>query len=113
MDVTPIASQKRAKSLNLEEFEDYATAYVSNKLNDMKVDGWIDTGEEYTQSESIDPEDVEEGLEDAPSCVQFCGSQITKAGKGRDVFMYAYTLYKLKKNGVVSINDMKWMNKKK
>ena len=61
------------------------------------------------KSRSIDPEDVEEGL-GMPSCVQFCGSQITKEGKGRDAFMY-YTLYKLKKNKVVSINDMKWDKK--
>ena len=75
----------------------------------MKVDGWIDNGEEYTQSSPL-IEDVEEGLEDA-SCVQFCGSQITKAGKGRDALLYAYTLYKLKKNGSYQ-STIEWMNKK-
>ena len=60
---------EEGKELSLEEFEDYATAYVSNKLA-MWVDGWIDNGEEYTQSESVDLRMLRR-VRGCKSCVQF------------------------------------------
>ena len=102
---------EKGNQLTLHEFEEYAEKFVISSLADMNVKAY--EGQDKTEQNNIEPIiEVEEEYTDAPPCLQKASKEIIKEGH-RDNLMFAFAMFKIKKDGSVTLKDLQNYNQKR